>query len=61
VLGAMYRAGESETRRTLLSTLNGIAKRRPRRNTLSGSQANIHHHYDIGNDFYRLWLDDEMQ
>jgi cyclopropane fatty-acyl-phospholipid synthase-like methyltransferase len=21
---------------------------------------NIHHHYDLGNDFYRLWLDREM-
>jgi cyclopropane-fatty-acyl-phospholipid synthase len=29
---------------------------------LSESQANIHHHYDLGNDFYRLWLDrDWMQ
>jgi hypothetical protein len=27
-----------------------------RRNSLSGSRRNIHHHYDIGNDFYRLWL-----
>ena len=24
------------------------------------SRRNIHHHYDIGNDFYRLWLDREM-
>ena len=30
-------------------------------NTLSGSKENIHDHYDIGNDFYRLWLDDKMQ
>jgi len=29
-------------------------------NSLTGSRKNIHHHYDIGNDFYRLWLDDEM-
>ena len=33
---------------------------RRRRNTIRGARANIHHHYDIGNDFYRLWLDDEM-
>ncbi len=33
---------------------------RPRRNTLTGSRRNIHHHYDLGNDFYRLWLDKEM-
>lgn len=31
--------------------------RRIRRNTLDRSAENIHHHYDIGNDFYRLWLD----
>jgi cyclopropane-fatty-acyl-phospholipid synthase len=35
--------------------------RRPRNNSLEGSQENIHHHYDLGNDFYRLWLDEEMQ
>jgi cyclopropane-fatty-acyl-phospholipid synthase len=29
---------------------------------LSDSRRNIHHHYDLGNDFYRLWLDrDWMQ
>jgi cyclopropane-fatty-acyl-phospholipid synthase len=33
---------------------------RPRHNTLDGSRENIHHHYDLGNDFYRLWLDNEM-
>lgn len=33
---------------------------RPRRNTLRQSRENIYHHYDIGNDFYGLWLDDEM-
>ena len=31
-----------------------------RRNTLTGSRRNIHHHYDIGNDFYKLWLDERM-
>ena len=31
-----------------------------RRNTLAGSRENIHHHYDIGNDFYRLWLDEQL-
>lgn len=32
----------------------------PRSNLLGQTAANIHHHYDIGNDFYRLWLDREM-
>ncbi|MFI5303921.1 MAG: class I SAM-dependent methyltransferase [Nitrospiria bacterium] len=29
-------------------------------NSLGHSRENIHHHYDIGNRFYRLWLDDRM-
>ncbi len=31
-----------------------------RRHSLPGSRRNIHHHYDIGNDFYKLWLDESM-
>ncbi|TVQ81955.1 MAG: class I SAM-dependent methyltransferase [Micavibrio sp.] len=31
-----------------------------RLNTLSGSRRNIHAHYDLGNEFYRLWLDSSM-
>jgi cyclopropane-fatty-acyl-phospholipid synthase len=31
-----------------------------RPNTRTGSRKNIHAHYDIGNAFYRLWLDDGM-
>ncbi|MBK6865217.1 MAG: class I SAM-dependent methyltransferase [Ideonella sp.] len=27
------------------------------RNSRRGSRRNIHAHYDLGNDFYRLWLD----
>ena len=30
------------------------------RNTKSNSQKNIHAHYDLGNAFYRLWLDETM-
>ena len=30
------------------------------RNTRSNSQKNIHAHYDLGNAFYELWLDDTM-
>lgn len=32
-----------------------------RANTLTGSRRNIAAHYDLSNDFYRLWLDQEMQ
>jgi len=30
------------------------------RNSKAGSRKNIHAHYDLGNEFYRLWLDDTM-
>jgi len=31
-----------------------------RRNNRAGSRHNIAYHYDLGNDFYRLWLDEGM-
>jgi len=55
--------------KTMGSNRNGIgtpfeklslARVRPS-NTLGRAQENIHHHYDIGNEFYQLWLDTEMQ
>jgi cyclopropane-fatty-acyl-phospholipid synthase len=33
---------------------------RARRNTKAGSRRNIEAHYDLGNDFYRLFLDETM-
>jgi cyclopropane-fatty-acyl-phospholipid synthase len=30
------------------------------RNSRNGSRKNIHAHYDIGNEFYKLWLDPSM-
>jgi cyclopropane-fatty-acyl-phospholipid synthase len=33
---------------------------RMRGNTLRGSRRNIEHHYDLGNDFYKLFLDQGM-
>lgn len=39
-----------------LSKLSYLMKR----NTLEGSKKNIHAHYDLGNDFYSLWLDKTM-
>lgn len=30
------------------------------RNSVSGSKKNIHAHYDLGNSFYKLWLDQTM-
>lgn len=33
---------------------------RARANTLAGSRRNIRAHYDLGNDFYKRWLDGSM-
>jgi cyclopropane-fatty-acyl-phospholipid synthase len=35
-------------------------KRLRQRNTANASGANVRHHYDLSNDFYRLWLDADM-
>ncbi|MCP5153211.1 MAG: class I SAM-dependent methyltransferase [Ectothiorhodospiraceae bacterium] len=35
-------------------------RHRLRDNSRSGSRRNIAYHYDLGNDFYRLWLDPGM-
>lgn len=31
-----------------------------KKNSVQGSRKNIHAHYDLGNDFYKLWLDETM-
>jgi cyclopropane-fatty-acyl-phospholipid synthase len=36
------------------------AKHLLNRNSRRGSRKNIHAHYDLGNPFYRLWLDETM-
>ena len=28
--------------------------------SLTDARRNVHAHYDLGNDFYKLWLDSEM-
>lgn len=38
----------------------GKIVQRTRRNSTDGSKRNIAFHYDLGNDFYRLWLDDHL-
>lgn len=40
--------------------LANLLERFMRRNSLKGSAKNIMAHYDVGNDFYALWLDKSM-
>jgi cyclopropane-fatty-acyl-phospholipid synthase len=56
----VYRALQQAPRPGLTRRVLHAWLARPRRNTLDGSRENIHHHYDLGNDFYKLWLDSDM-
>ena len=48
--------------RSVFGKIINFINRGARSNTLAGSRSNIHHHYDLSNEFYRLWLDrDHMQ
>jgi len=55
-----YRALDAKLARSPWHHRLSRLRNRPRTNTLSGSRSNIHHHYDLGNEFYRLWLDREV-
>lgn len=48
-------SGLARLSRPLLGTWHAL-----RRNTLRGSRANIGAHYDLSNDFFRLFLDDTL-
>ena len=43
-----------------LSLLGKITEHRKNENTLNKSRDNIKYHYDLGNDFYSLWLDESL-
>jgi cyclopropane-fatty-acyl-phospholipid synthase len=69
--GEAYMSGAVETRGDLVSILEAIYRAletaKPRAwwlwqpsNNGRAAKHNVHHHYDLGNDFYRLWLDREM-
>jgi cyclopropane-fatty-acyl-phospholipid synthase len=59
LLETVYRAGGTGARLSLVRRATARL-RRPYSNTLSRARDNIHHHYDIGNKFYALWLGDTM-
>lgn len=59
LLETVYHSGRSAPQPSTLQRLVGRL-RRPHVNSLSGSRENIHRHYDIGNEFYSLWLGQTM-
>jgi cyclopropane-fatty-acyl-phospholipid synthase len=60
LLENVYQAGKTAGERAPLTRRVSRVLTRPHLNTLSGSRDNIHHHYDIGNAFYELWLGSTM-
>lgn len=56
-LDALFRSGE---RQTLSSGLISRWLQVLQNNSQHGSREHIHHHYDLSNDFYKLWLDSRM-
>ncbi len=59
VEGDLVRMLEATNRALALRVLPGRTKTSTR-NSPSSARKNVHAHYDIGNDFYRLWLDEEL-
>ncbi len=69
--GEGYMSGAVEIRGDLLALLEAIYRVSgtsihrswwlwQRSNDARAARENVHHHYDLGNEFYRLWLDREM-
>jgi cyclopropane-fatty-acyl-phospholipid synthase len=56
LLEAVYRSSRMNERNTSLWRRALGVLRRPHRTTRAAARDNIHHHYDIGNEFYALWL-----
>ncbi len=56
---AILDAREGTGARRFPGLLRVLLLQRPRR-SLRAARRNVHHHYDVGNDFYRLWLDERM-
>jgi cyclopropane-fatty-acyl-phospholipid synthase len=69
--GETYMSGAVEFSGDLVDVLEAVyralapAKPRPwwlwqKSTDVRAARENVHHHYDLGNEFYRLWLDREM-
>jgi cyclopropane-fatty-acyl-phospholipid synthase len=70
--GESYMAGRLEVRGPLEPVVEALTRLNAPRpswrdrlrvvmpNTLSASRRNVHRHYDLGNDFYKLWLDRDL-
>jgi cyclopropane-fatty-acyl-phospholipid synthase len=63
IRGPLERVMEAANRLTnteRLTLREWFALKFPQANSIRRARRNIHHHYDLGNDFYQLWLDREL-
>jgi cyclopropane-fatty-acyl-phospholipid synthase len=60
LIAELYRGAGAGRNSISVARRIGQWRHHRRRNTLDGSRLNIHHHYDIGNEFYSLWLGQTM-
>ena len=61
VRGGLERVVEAISRLSLLpSWRERVAARVSAANDQTRARRNVHHHYDLGNEFYQSWLDDQL-
>ena len=61
VRGGLERVVEAVSRLSLLpSPIERITSPLTVANDQTRARRNVHHHYDLGNDFYQSWLDDQL-
>ncbi|HLX75807.1 MAG TPA: cyclopropane-fatty-acyl-phospholipid synthase family protein [Terriglobales bacterium] len=60
LLDAVYHSMFSQEKRAWYPRLASLWLQLTQGNSRRGSRHNIHHHYDIGNQFYQLWLDHNL-
>ena len=60
MLETVFRARHATGKQSWYYRLFSYWLRHVQSNTLRGSAANIHRHYDLGTDFYKLWLDPQL-
>ena len=72
--GEAYMAGRLRVRGSLAEVIQALSRSSAaspsrweraaavlsRANDVTAARRNVHHHYDLGNEFYGLWLDSEM-
>jgi cyclopropane-fatty-acyl-phospholipid synthase len=72
-IGEAYMAGRLDVTGDLEAVIEALGRTTPRAtlrerlalwmslpNGLSSARRNVHHHYDLGNDFYASWLDEQL-